>query len=147
MLRILYGRESIDKAKIIFDNAKAKSIVLVPDQFTLEAEREAFRCLGTEGITDPEIISISRLGFRILAETGGIKKRRIDKYGRHILLTSVIEELAEKGELTVYGALSGKNSFTELVNNFIADLKQHSINPDGLAGIRAGMKDSEILAC
>ena len=146
MLRILYGRESIDKAKIIFDNAKAKSIVLVPDQFTLEAEREAFRCLGTEGITDPEIISISRLGFRILAETGGIKKRRIDKYGRHILLTSVIEELAKKGELTVYGALSGKNSFTELVNNFIADLKQHSINPDGLAGIRAGMKDSEILA-
>lgn len=52
MLRILYGRENTDKAEIIFKNAGTKSIVLVPDQFTLEAEREAFRCLGTEGITD-----------------------------------------------------------------------------------------------
>lgn len=146
MLRILYGRENTDKAEIIFKNAGTKSIVLVPDQFTLEAEREAFRCLGTEGITDPEIISISRLGFRILSETGGVKKRRIDKYGRHILLTSVIEELAEKGELGVYGALAGRNSFTELVNNFIADLKQHSVKPDGIFEMRTGMKDGEILA-
>ncbi len=146
MLRILYGRENKDKAEIIFKNTRTKSIVLVPDQFTLEAEREAFRCLGTEGITDPEIISISRLGFRILSETGGIKKRRIDKYGRHILLTSVIEELAEKGELGIYGILAGKNSFTELVNNFLADLKQHGVKPNELADMRARMRDGEILA-
>ena len=70
MLNIYFSRENLDKEKFIFSSLNGRTLILVPDQYTLEAEREAFRCLGTEGITDPEIISISRLGFRILAETG-----------------------------------------------------------------------------
>ncbi len=145
MFRIFYGRENIDKAKFIFENADRKALVLVPDQFTLEAEKEALRCLETDGIMELEILSISRLGFRLLSETGGVKKRRIDKYGRHILLTSVISELAGRGELAVYGALAGKKSFTELVNNFIADLKQHEIKPQELLEMREAFSDREML--
>ena len=40
MLTIYYGRESVDKEKFIFDNIKGRAPIVVPDQFTLEAERE-----------------------------------------------------------------------------------------------------------
>ena len=146
MIRIFYGRETVDKAKFIFEHAGTRPLVLVPDQFTLEAEREALFHLGKEAILDPEITSISRLGFRLLSETGGVKKRMIDPYGRHILLTSVIGELADKGALKVYGALSGKGSFTELVNDFISNLKQRSIRPEMASEIQAALPQDEILA-
>ena len=71
MLTIYYGRESIDKEKFIYENIAEKqgrTLVIVPDQYTLEGEKQAFRLLGTKGLLDVEIISMSRLGSRLLAE-------------------------------------------------------------------------------
>ena len=65
MLHIYFARENVDKAKFIFGNAGAKSLVLVPDQFTLEAEKEALRCLAADGIMDSEILSISMASHRV----------------------------------------------------------------------------------
>ena len=41
MLNIFYGRENLDKEKFIFSNLGKKAIILVPDQYTLEAERSS----------------------------------------------------------------------------------------------------------
>ena len=41
MLRIFCGRESVNKDKFIYENVKGKTLLLVPDQFTLQAERDA----------------------------------------------------------------------------------------------------------
>ena len=35
MLHIYYGRENVNKDKFIFDSIKGKTLLLVPDQFTL----------------------------------------------------------------------------------------------------------------
>ena len=86
MFTIYYGRENLDKEKFIFSNLTGRTLILVPDQYTLEAEREAFRHLGVSALVDVEILSPSRLGSRILSELGGGRKNFIDKYGRHILL-------------------------------------------------------------
>ena len=40
MLNIFYGRENLDKEKFIYDNIGGRALLVVPDQFTLEAERE-----------------------------------------------------------------------------------------------------------
>ena len=43
MLNIYYARESTDKEKFIFENITPGSFVIVPDQYTLEAERERLK--------------------------------------------------------------------------------------------------------
>ena len=48
MLNIYYGAETTDKEKFIFDNIKGKTLLLVPDQFSLQAERDAFFYLKTK---------------------------------------------------------------------------------------------------
>ena len=97
MLNIFYARESADKEKFIFDSLAAKesgrrAFLIVPDQFTLDAERELFDCLKGTSIMDIEVLSMSRLGYRLLEEGGGSKRSFIDKYGRHIILSGVISE-------------------------------------------------------
>lgn len=42
MLNIYYGGENIEKEKFIFEHIKGRSLLLVPDQFSLQAERDAF---------------------------------------------------------------------------------------------------------
>ncbi|MCQ2555542.1 MAG: hypothetical protein MJ171_07805, partial [Clostridia bacterium] len=132
MLRIFYGRESLDKEKFIFDSLDrdGKNIIIVPDQFTLEMERDLFAYLEAECLMDTEVISMSRLGFKLLEELGGSKRRFIDKYGRHMILSRIVKEKGK--ELEAFRGLERKSSFIELANNFISELKQQNVKADDL---------------
>ena len=90
MLNIYYARESTDKEKFIFENITPGSFVIVPDQYTLEAERRAFRHMKVKGLPDIEILGFSRLGDKVLNATGRDGRVLIDKYGRQMLLTGII---------------------------------------------------------
>ena len=144
MLNIFYGRENIDKEKFIFDNIGGRALLLVPDQFTLEAERDLFEYSGAKALTDIEILSMSRLGYRLLSELGGSKRTFIDKYGRHMILTEIAAR--EKDKLQIFQGLEEKNSFIELVNNFISELKQYNCGSRELASIIDQVQDDSYVS-
>lgn len=139
MLNIFYGRENLDKEKFIYDNIGGRALLVVPDQFTLEAERELLAHSGAKALMDVEVLSLSRLGYRLLEELGGSKRTFIDKYGRHMILSSIAAEEREK--LQVFKGLEEKNSFIELVNNFISEMKQFNCGADELAEIARSVSD------
>ena len=61
MLNIYYGSERIDKEKFIFQQIKGKTLLLVPDQFSLQAERDAFFYLQEKGLMiegDPYVFAM-----------------------------------------------------------------------------------------
>ena len=109
MLKIYYGRENLDKEKFIFSNVSGKTFVMVPDQYTLEAERQAFRHLAIKSLMDVEIVSATSLGQNILSEQGGSKRQFIDKYGRHMLLYKASRE--ERENLQIFRGMETKDSF------------------------------------
>ena len=83
MLHIYYGRENLDKEKFLFDRIageldrdRQKILLMVPDQYTLQAERSAFACLGVDGLIDLEVMSLSRLGFKVLSEVEAAARYR-----------------------------------------------------------------------
>lgn len=139
MLNIFYGRENLDKEKFIYDNIGGRALLVVPDQFTLEAEHELIAHSGAKALMDVEVLSLSRLGYRLLEELGGSKRTFIDKYGRHMILSSIAAEEREK--LQVFKGLEKKNSFIELVNNFISEMKQFNCGADELAEIARSVPD------
>ena len=139
MLNIFYGRENLDKEKFIYDNIGGRALLVVPDQFTLEAERELIAHSSAKALMDVEVLSLSRLGYRLLEELGGSKRTFIDKYGRHMILSSIAAEEREK--LQVFKGLEEKNSFIELVNNFISEMKQFNCGADELAEIARSVPD------
>jgi ATP-dependent helicase/nuclease subunit B len=120
-----------------------KILLLVPDQFTLQAERNAFACLGADGLMDLEVMSLSRLGYKVLAETGGSSRIPVDKYGRHMLLAKILAE--ENGRLEAFRGMYQKTSFIEMANNLISEMKQFNTSPEDLLRILQETKETSIL--
>lgn len=130
MLNIFYGRENLDKEKFIFEKVGDRALIMVPDQYTLEAERQAFRHLGVSSLMDVEIVSAASLGGNILSELGRNKRSFINKYGRHMLLYKSAASLGD--DLKVFRGMERKSSFLDSVNDFISEMKQYNCGPKDL---------------
>lgn len=143
MLNIYYGGENIEKEKFIFEHIKGRSLLLVPDQFSLQAERDAFFYLDKTGLMDLAVVDFSALGHKILKEVGGPVPPLIDKYGRHMLLTRILEESDDA--LKIYKGVRGKNSFVERVNMLISEMKRSEVSVDMLREVSESLEDSSFL--
>lgn len=143
MLNIYYGGENIEKEKFIFEHIKGRSLLLVPDQFSLQAERDAFFYLDKTGLMDLAVVDFSALGHKILKEAGSPVPPLIDKYGRHMLLTRILEESDDA--LKIYEGVRGKNSFVERVNMLISEMKRSEVSVDMLREVSESLEDSSFL--
>lgn len=143
MLNIYYGGENIEKEKFIFEHIKGRSLLLVPDQFSLQAERDAFFYLHKTGLMDLAVVDFSALGHKILKEAGSPVPPLIDKYGRHMLLTRILEESDDA--LKIYKGVRGKNSFVERVNMLISEMKRSEVSVDMLRDVSESLEDSSFL--
>ena len=143
MLNIFYSRLDCDTNRFIFDNVTKGTVLLVPDQFSLQAEKDAFHYLKTDALMDVEVLSFSRLQDRVIRETGGIRFPVIDKQGRHMLLTKIMNDAGE--DLKVYGKYKGSSAFLEMANNMISELKQCGIGPGELLEAKDSMDGRRLL--
>lgn len=143
MLRLYTARENIDKERFIYENIEGETLVLVPDQYTLVAEEQALKHLNTSCLYDVEIISMNRLGLRVLTEKGKEAVLLLDKYGRFMLLTKIIKK--HINELNLYRNVAGKATFTAMLNDFISDFKQQDCTLDELREILSNKETDAIL--
>ena len=132
MLNIYYGDANTDREKFMFDriDPNEKTLLIVPDQSSLQAEQEALRHFGGGALTELVVTDFSSLGRKVVKETEGHDPQIIDKYGRHMLLTVLIGRLDE--DLTVYRGLKGRNAFADQMNTMISELKRYNVTPEHL---------------
>ena len=107
---------------------KNKCFLIVPEQYTLGAERDLIAQLNLPGLIDVEVLSLKRLGFRVLEETGGITRKTVNDHGRRMLLTKSIRML--KGQLSVYEKSLTNPGFLKQIAAVIDELKENSIDPE-----------------
>ncbi|KUG03977.1 atp-dependent nuclease, subunit b [hydrocarbon metagenome] len=149
-VRYILGRAGVGKTHYIFEeikkkleeNSGEKLILLVPEQYTLQAERDLLKSLDTLGIMGVEVLSISRLGKRVLNETGGKNKTFINKQGKNMVLKRIINEKA--GELTIYSRACRQQGFIENMADLITELKQQDITPELLLEKRVFSDDTAL---
>ena len=147
MLRLYAGRENIDKERFIYDRIRERggeTFVLVPDQHTLVAEEQALENLGTDCLFDTEILSMNRLGLRVLTEQGAESVRMLDRYGRFMLLNLLVKEHMEDFE--IFRLSAGRLGFTSMLNDFISEFKQQNCSLDEVEELLAGSGGDPILA-
>ena len=133
MLNIYYAGEACDKTKFIFDNIDPdqQTIILVPDQASLQMERDAldyFRSkYGRAALLDLMVADFSSLGNKVIKEQGGRQPDLIDKYGRQMLLSVLIDRLADADSLSVYKTMNGKSTFVSNTNQLISEMKRSGV--------------------
>ena len=140
MLKIFYGPEGINKEKFIFDriNPGKKTILIVPDQFSLQMERNVLEYFreksGTTALLNLMVTDFTVLGHKVIKEAGGRPPELIDRYGRHMLLTLLISRLAKTGQLSVYQNMWDRTSFAAETNQLISEMKRYGITPLDIEG-------------
>lgn len=130
MIRLFAGRENLDKEKFVYENIEGEAVVIVPDQYTVVSEEQAIKYTGDTCLFDIEIFGMNRLGLRILREKGMENMDVLDKYGRHLILTRIINE--KSGELDIFKKSAKMPAFIQMINDFISDCKRQNISPSDL---------------
>lgn len=147
MLTVYFGDADKDKDKFIFDSIASVMpsdvFLLVPDQFTLQAERNAFQYMNADALLELEIVSRSGFTRRIVSQEGRPGGIAVDKYGRFMLLAKLLIE--DDVENTIFSSVQTKNSFISMMNDMISDMKQYDVAPEELAEIEANFQDDAVL--
>lgn len=112
-------------------------IVLVPEQFTLTAEKLIYSALNLSGSFDIQVMSPRRLCTRIFDETGVPDELRIDDRGRVMLLHRCVKALSD--QLSWYRGSESSSGFVMLAAEQIKEFKQARLSPEELKRIAALM--------
>ena len=135
-LRFIYGRGGSGKSHYclqeikenILKGAKHKLVLLVPEQFSFQSERNLLKVVGATGITKAEVLSFKRLAHRVFNEVGGVTLRRIDDTGRSMLIYNILEELGE--QMKTFGRASKQQGFIDIISDTIREFKRYNITPE-----------------
>ncbi len=137
-IRYLLGRAGSGKShrvlqeikQRLLDNAEEQLILLVPEQFTLQAERDLIQKLHLPGIIHVEVLSFTRLARRVFSEVGGVTRTRLNEQGKNMVLRKMIDEVAR--DLTIYKKSAGQEGFIPKLSELLSELKGQDIVPEQL---------------
>ncbi|MGN0776381.1 MAG: PD-(D/E)XK nuclease family protein [Candidatus Ventricola sp.] len=101
-----------------------RCMLLVPSQFTLQAEIEVMTRLNLEGTFLIDVLSPGRLQGRVFERAGQPNRVIFDERGKCMVLSEIIEQ--EKENLTVYrsAAENGALGLAQKMSALIADFKR-----------------------
>ncbi len=116
-----------------------KVLVIVPEQYTLQTERDLIRGLSAPGFFDIEVLSPSRLTERVFASAGQDGFTRIDERGKQIALARVLMD--EKKHLRYFESAAQKQGFIQRMGMIIANFKQAGLSPEDVAQYAENLED------
>ncbi|WP_077325015.1 helicase-exonuclease AddAB subunit AddB [Virgibacillus siamensis] len=140
-LRFLLGRAGTGKSGRILDEIKdnltdnphGKSIFyIVPDQMTFQQEYALFKDNKIHGSIRAQVVSFSRLAWRVLQETGGGTRQFISSVGIQMMLRKIIEE--KETDWHIFQKALEKQGFLQQLEGMITEFKRYRITPDMLDG-------------
>lgn len=131
---LLFEKIAANLAAVREHRTQAERVVLVvPAQFTLSAEEEAFDALGGDGFFDLHVISGEKLRSQIVSDTGGCGRPAVNRIGRAMLLRRIAAE--NSGEFTAFSRVCNDEAFLDIAADFIVQLKQNNLSSKDVAEI------------
>lgn len=138
-MRLLYGRDAdalvtrclAEIRQRTVDYPDLRAFLIVPEQNKVQMERDYLDATEAGGLLMAEVLSFRRLAHRMLDEAGLLPDRRVDAFGRRMLLFRVLKE--KGADLHSFSHLADRSGFIAEAESVIGDLKRHCISPEQLA--------------
>ncbi len=152
MLRLVLGRAKTGKTAAVMEEIRARcahgmrgAVLLVPEQYSHEAERELLRVCGDSLSLYAEVLSFTRLASRVESELGYGSHRTLDKGGRALCLARALD--ATGARLRTFGAARRQTALQQALLRAIDECKTGCIPPEALrktaeSGLGAERTDS-----
>jgi ATP-dependent helicase/nuclease subunit B len=134
-LQIICGRAGSGKSMYALQKIKetldAKTetpvFLLVPEQFTFQAEKNLSEILGSGGILRTEVLSFKRMAHRVFTEVGGVTTPHLHPAGKSIILAKILSE--KENEFVFLKGLSKHKGFVESLSSLIKEFKRYNVTP------------------
>ncbi|MGF7185446.1 ATP-dependent helicase/nuclease subunit B [Desulfitispora alkaliphila] len=118
-------------------------IYLVPEQMSFQSEYNLSTARSLQGNIRAQVLSFSRLAYRILGETGGMTRTHLDNRGMNMLLCRIVER--QKDKLKVFDKVWEKPGFSQQLEEMVAELKRYCITPELLQDSRERLQGEQAL--
>jgi len=105
-------------------------LIIVPEQFTLQTQRELVELHPDHVIRNIEVLSFDRLAYRVFSELGTKKGDTLEEVGKSLVLRRVAEEKAK--DLTVLSRQMKKPGYISEMKSLISEFQQYDISSETL---------------
>ena len=124
--RQLY-EEIIERAAL---NPRQNFLIIVPDQFTMQTQKDFVTLSDRGGIMNIDVLSFGRLGHRIMEEVGSRETPVLDDTGKSLVLQKVASGIRD--ELPALGSLLNKQGYIHEVKSALSEFMQYGISVDDM---------------
>ncbi len=137
-LKFVAGSSGAGKSYQVYENMIRESmkhpekqyLVIVPEQFTMQTQKEIVTMHPKGGLLNLDILSFNRLAYRVFEETGGNTLPVLEETGKSLVLQRVVTEHME--ELRVLGRTLSRPASVSQMKSLVSELMQYQIRPENL---------------
>lgn len=135
-LQFYFGPSGAGKSRRLYEeitrraeeNPRQNFLIIVPDQFTMQTQKDLVLLNRRGGILNIDVLSFGRLGHRILEEVGGKEIPVLDDTGKSLVLQKVAANL--KQDLPALGGFLHKQGYIHEVKSAISEFMQYGIGTE-----------------
>jgi len=150
-LRFIYGRSGSGKTHFCLDEIKSKMkegitkplILLVPEQFTFQTERDLITVLETGGILKTEVLSFRRIAHKVFNEAGGITYPHIHSAGKCMIIYRILDKMRDN--FKIFSRSADRQGFVNTISGLITEFKRYNITPESLEIAYKSLEESNPL--
>ncbi|SHI58167.1 PD-(D/E)XK nuclease family protein [Parasporobacterium paucivorans] len=140
-LQLILGSSGAGKSHRMYTEVIEKSIaepeksfiIIVPEQFTMETQKDIVSMHPKKGTMNIDIVSFGRLAFRVFEEAGIETTEVLDDMGKILVLRKVIED--KKKQLCLYQKKINMPGFVLEMKSMISEILQYGMGGKDLEDI------------
>lgn len=131
--RIIYGRAGTGKSEYCYREIaqkikkENKILIITPEQFSFTAEKKLMDAIDTQAVFNAEVVTLSRMAYRVISEIGGKNETNLSKCGKAMLIYSILSN--NKNELKFLGKTDEN---VDMLDTAITEFKKHGISVEQL---------------
>ena len=114
-------------------NPALNYIVLVPEQFTMQTQKDLVMLEDVKGIMNIDVLSFVRLAYRIFEETGQGNTPVLDDEGKSLILRRIAGRLAP--DLAVLRGNLKRPGYISEVKSILSEFDQYDVSSEALAQV------------
>lgn len=137
-LQFIFGSSGVGKSHYLQQYIVEKSVenptdnyfVVVPEQFTMQTQKDLVMAHERKGIMNIDVLSFGRLAHRIFEEVGGNQRIILDDTGKSLILRKIAGD--NEGELKVLRGNLKKHGYIGEVKSVLSEFAQYNIDVETL---------------
>ena len=147
-LQLILGNPGAGKSHYLFEKVirgsmqypEKQFLVIVPEQFTMQTQKDLVRMHPRHGIMNIDVLSFERLAHRVFGEVGGEHRRILEDTGKNLILRRIAEE--KKDELVLLGGNLKKLGYISEVKSLLSEFTQYRMQPEELRRVMEQNKEN-----